>query len=321
MSPDAGDPLPLPCPSGDLNRLRDDLDRHGYCLLEAVLGEGERRGVVDALKGPGNANRERPDPDDGAPLWAYRDGDEWVPLKIGEYALDYLVGHPIALALARHLLGERFHLSEFAAHVIHPGNRIMELHTDQWWMPQPKTPGEPAIRPGDITREVQPHGRPARSHRPISPSVVLSFMWAITDFTAANGATRLVPGSHLSGLHPDPACAYDEVTAEVPAGGAVVWDARTWHASGTNGSGAPRIGVQTSYCAVQFRQLRNFTLSLPPDVQATLSDEMRSLLGFRLWSSYGATDDYDVEFARPGYEGPSGRDVGAQGPQRRMTRE
>ena len=50
-----------------------------------------------------------------------------------------------------------------------------------------------------------------------------------------------------------------------------------------------------------FRQLRNFTLGL----SASLSDEMRGLLGFRLWSSYGATDDYDVEFARPGYESTS----------------
>ena len=49
-------------------------------------------------------------------------------------------------------------------------------------------------------------------------------------------------------------------------------------------------------------RLRNFTLGLPAEVQASLSDEMRGLLGFRLWSSYGATDDYDVEFARPGYE-------------------
>ena len=293
---------PLPSLSRDLNRLRGDLDRHGYCLVDVVLEESERQRVIDTLTQPGRANRKRSRPDHRIRRWSDRDGDQWVPLKIGEYALDSLVGHPIALALARHLLGERFHLSEFAAHVIHPGNRIMELHTDQWWMPQPKMPGEPAIRPGDITREVQPHGRPVCAQRPINPAVVLSFMWAITEFTSANGATRLVPGSHLSGLHPDPACAYDEVRAEVPAGGAVIWDARTWHASGLNSGDAPRIGVQTSYCAVQFRQLRNFTLGLPAEVQASLSDEMRGLLGFRLWSSYGATDDYDVEFARPGYE-------------------
>ena len=257
-------PPPLPSPTKDPHRLRDDLDRYGYCLVDAVLGESERQRIINTLTGPGRAKRRRSQPDDRVPRWAERDGDQWVPLKVGEYTLDYLIGHPIALALARHLLGERFHLSEFAAHVIHPGNRVMELHTDQWWMPPPKTPGEPAIRPGDITREVQPHGRPVRAERPISPAVVLSFMWAIAEFTAVNGATRLVPGSHLSGLHPDPACGYDEVTAEVPAGGAVIWDARTWHASGRNRSDSPRVGVQTSYCAVQFRQLRNFTLSLPP---------------------------------------------------------
>ena len=270
--------------------------------MDAVLGESERQRVIDTLAESGRAEREEPRPDERVPWWSERSGDQWFPLKIGEHDLDYLIGNPIALAMARHLLGAHFHLSEFAAHIIQPGNRAMDLHTDQWWMPQPTTPGEPAIRPGDITREVQPHGRPVRAERPIGPAVVLSFMWAITEFTAANGATRLVPGSQLSGLHPDPACGYDEVGAEVPAGGAVIWDARTWHASGCNRSDTPRVGVQTSYCAVQFRQLRNFTLSLPPAVQASLTDEMRSLLGFRLWSSYGTTDDYDVEFARPGYD-------------------
>ena len=258
---------------------------------------------MDALsRERGGTERQGLPPEGRDFWWSDRDGDQWLPLEVGEQGLDYLIGHPVALALAQHLLGERFHLSEFAAHIIHPGNRIMDLHTDQWWMPQSAVPGKPAIRPGDITREVQPYGRPAPAERPICPAVVLSFMWAISDFTAENGATRLVPGSHLSGLHPEPGCDYDEVTVEVPAGGAVIWDARTWHASGRNRSTAPRVGVQTSYCAVQFRQLRNFTLGLPPAVQSALSDEMRSLLGFRLWSSYGATDDYDVEFARPGYE-------------------
>ena len=302
MSPAVEVSPSLPSPTRDLHRLRDDLERHGYCLADAVLGDSERQRVKDTLAGPGRAEREKAQPEGQIPSWSERSGDQWLPLKIGEQDLDYLIGHPIALAMAQHLLGERFHLSEFAAHILHPGNRMMDLHTDQWWMAQPTTPGKPTIRPGDITREVQPHGRPVRAERPISPAVVLSFMWAITDFTGASGATRLVPGSHLCGLHPDPAGSYDEVRAEVPAGGAVIWDARTWHASGCNRSDGPRVGVQTSYCAVQFRQLRNFTLSLPPEVQSSLSDEMRGLLGFRLWSSYGATDDYDVEFARPGYD-------------------
>ncbi len=47
-----------------------------------------------------------------------------------------------ALELARHLLGQRIHISGFSAHVVHPGNEVMELHTDQWWMPRPVEPGE-----------------------------------------------------------------------------------------------------------------------------------------------------------------------------------
>ena len=213
-----------------------------------------------------------------------------------------LIGHPVALSLARHLLGVRFHLSEFSAHVIHVGNEQMDLHTDQWWLPTPAKPGETSPQAGDISRAVQPHGRLVPATHPINPAVVLSFMWAITEFTQANGATRMVPGSHLTGLHPKAGFEYPVANVEVPAGGAVVWDARTWHASGTNSSGVPRVGILTSYSARQFRQLRNFTCALRPEVQAKLSDVIRALLGFELWSSYGATDDYEAEFAKPGYE-------------------
>ncbi len=220
----------------------------------------------------------------------------------GEHDLDDLVTHPHAVTLARHLLGEAFHLSGFSSHIVHPGNQVMDLHTDQWWMPQPVMPGEMSVMAGDITRDGQPHGRPTPAIYPINPAVVINVMWAITDFTATNGATRLVPGSHLSGVHPDPVQTYDPVDAEVPAGGAVIWDARTWHASGRNDGNAPRVGITATYCGPQFRQLQNFTCGLTPEAQARLSDDLRGLLGFKLWSSYGATDDFEAKFARPGYE-------------------
>ena len=292
----------LPTVTDDRDRLTDDLDRHGYCLVESLLSEPQRLDIRDTLRlisDGGGSPRENPP--DTRP-WTLHDGEEWLVLMIGEHRLDHLVLHPSALGLARHLLGEYFQLSGFSSHILHPGNEMMDLHTDQWWMPQPMMPGEKTIKSGDITRQHQPHGWPAAATRPINPAVVLNYMWAITAFTADNGATQVVPGSHLSGLHPDPTKAYDVVDAEVPAGGAVVWDARTWHGSGRNRGNAARIGITTTYCGPQFRQLRNFTCALPPTVQASLSDELRALLGFKLWESYGATDDDVAQFARPGYE-------------------
>jgi len=294
-------PLPVPSDPAAIDRLADDLDRHGYCIVRDVLGAEAVRRITGRIASR-KAGVGAPERGDDEPVdWDRLAGDEWVLLTAGQDGLDDLVLHPVALALARHLLGERFHLSGFSAHVAHPGNEPMGLHTDQWWMPQPVMPGEPSLRPGDITRERQPHGNPEPVSRAIAPAVVLNVMWAVTDFTAETGATRLVPGSHLSGVHPD-SKTWPTVDAEVPAGGAVIWDARTWHASGINRSGTPRIGVTTTYCAVQFRQMHNFPFALRPESQAVLSNELRDLLGFRLFSSYGATDDYTAVHARPGYE-------------------
>ena len=292
----------LPTVTDDFGRLSADLDRHGYCLVEDLLSEAQRRKVQAAVRAVADDDNATPESAGDTREWTLHEGEQWLVLMVGENGLDHLVLEPTALALAEHLLGERFHLSGFSSHILHPRNRMMDLHTDQWWMPHPVMPGEQTIKPGDITRGHQRYGRPAPATTPINPAVVLNFMWAITQFTAANGATRVVPGSHLSGLHPDPAGDYEVVHAEVPAGGAVVWDARTWHGSGRNQTNAPRIGVTASYCGPQFRQLRNFTCAVPPHVQASLSDELRALLGFKLWASYGSTDDYDAEFARPGYE-------------------
>ena len=292
----------MPRLTGDVAQLCDDLDRHGFCLAETMLSsqetDGVREVVIRRAQGEESSNGDR----DETLAWPQRGGDQWQLLMAGEDGLDHLALHPTAIALARHLLGARIHLSGFSSHIVHPGNQVMDLHTDQWWMPQPVMPGEVGTKAGDITREVQPTGSPAPATRPINPAVVINVMWAVTDFTATSGATRLVPGSHLSGLHPDAAETYDTVDAEVPAGSAVIWDARTWHASGRNDGNAPRIGITATYCGPQFRQLQNFTCGLRPEAQAALSEEMRALLGFELWQSYGATDDFEARFARPGYE-------------------
>ena len=85
----------------------------------------------------------------------------------------------------------------------------MPLHIDQWFMPYPVDPTENYPRPSDVSRTEQKFGDPVTARHPINPPVVCNVMFAITDFTVANGATRLVPGSHRSGAHPAPNTDYD----------------------------------------------------------------------------------------------------------------
>ncbi len=287
--------------SHDIGGLQHDLGRFGYCMAKRVLDESalcHARSVVERhAAGAGKGSRRSADSDE----WLLT-GDQWVLLIAGECGLDHIATHPLALSLAKYLLGELVLLSGYTAHIIHPGNEAMDLHTDQWWLPRATVPGGPPSRPGDITRAVRNFGPPTAARHSINPAVVINVMWAISDFTAANGCTRLVPGSHLSGTEPDPDCVWETVHAEVPAGSVVIWDARTWHASGRNSESESRIGISITYCGPQFRQLQNHTLAIRPETHSALDETMRALLGFRLFASYGATVDDEAEFALPGYE-------------------
>jgi len=137
---------------------------------------------------------------------------------------------------------------------------------------------------------------------PINPPVICNVMWAITDFTVENGATRLVPGSRLSGVEPDPEATFDTVQAIAPAGCIVLWEGRTWHAASLNTRRTSRIGITTYWAAPFIRHLLNFTYGTRSEVIAGLSDHERALMGFGPWSTYGSIGDFNAKRASPGDE-------------------
>lgn len=122
--------------------------------------------------------------------------------------------------------------------------------------------------------------------RPHAPMMVTS-MWALTDFTAENGGTRFVPGSHRFETTPDQPGALDgvEVRAlEMPAGSIMIFHGSLWHGGGPNTTaGEWRCGVNVQFCPGFVRQQQNPYLSIPPDVAATFPDRLIELLGYRLY--------------------------------------
>lgn len=114
--------------------------------------------------------------------------------------------------------------------------------------------------------------------RPHVPLVV-NTLWAIDDFTAANGATQLLARSHLWGegrlpLHERP------VIAEMPAGSVVLFQGTLWHRNGDNLTDASRIAVSLEFAASWLRPQETLTLSVPPRVVAGLDPALRELLGY-----------------------------------------
>jgi ectoine hydroxylase-related dioxygenase (phytanoyl-CoA dioxygenase family) len=116
----------------------------------------------------------------------------------------------------------------------------------------------------------------------------IGVMWAINDFTAENGATRVVPGSHryLRSWHlPNLG---EWLPAEMPSGSALFYLGSTWHGGGPNQSQSHRIGLINTYCLGWLRQESNQYFENPPHVARHFSPSLRALLGY---TPHGSGDD------------------------------
>ena len=121
------------------------------------------------------------------------------------------------------------------------------------------------------------------------PNLIVATMWAISDFRADNGATLLVPGSHLwpeDRVHtPD-----EVVSAEMPAGSVLLWLGGTLHGAGANISKDSRYGVILTYSLGWLRQEENQFLDVPPEMAQQLSPELLEAIGYPMYNALGIYD-------------------------------
>lgn len=172
------------------------------------------------------------------------------------------VTHPMMLAACDAILKpncESYHLHVGSALVVGPGATQQVLHREDDAFPFFKVP---------------------------RPNLVLASMWAISDFTAANGATNLVPGSHRweRGRVARPE---EVVAAEMPAGSVLLWMSGALHGAGANRSEHWRYGVFLSYSLGWLRQEENQYLDVPSKLARTLSRELRELVGYKMHGGLG----------------------------------
>jgi ectoine hydroxylase-related dioxygenase (phytanoyl-CoA dioxygenase family) len=123
------------------------------------------------------------------------------------------------------------------------------------------------------------------------PPTVCNSMWALTDFTEANGATRIIPGSHLAEASPTYGQAYDSIPAEMPRGSVLVWHGSLWHGGGANTTGERRVGLAMNYCAGYIRQQENQQLGIPRPVAAGFDERLQRLCGYSVY--YGLIGHID----------------------------
>ena len=111
----------------------------------------------------------------------------------------------------------------------------------------------------------------------------LNTIWAMTDFTARNGATRVVPGS--AAWPKDRRADESEIAfAEMSAGSVLVYSGSVLHGGGANQTRHDRVGLNLTYCLGWLRQEENQYLSCPPAIARTLEPELQALLGYSMGS-------------------------------------
>jgi ectoine hydroxylase-related dioxygenase (phytanoyl-CoA dioxygenase family) len=111
------------------------------------------------------------------------------------------------------------------------------------------------------------------------PPCRLQLMLALNEFTSANGATLVIPGSHLWDDERAPAYA-ETVPAVMPAGSALLWPGGVYHGGGANTTDSPRYSLSVALDLGNLRQEENQYLAVSQETVLTLPEEMQRLLGW-----------------------------------------
>jgi len=254
------------------------LARDGCAIVERVIGKD----VLDRVRGELAPYIEATPygPDDFTGRHTRRTGG----LIARSATCRDLVTHPVVLGGVEGVLG---HASSFQLHLtqviaIGPDEPAQPVHRDQWAFD---------FFPFPSGYEVQ-----------------CNTIWAMNDFTEANGATRLVAGSHR--LEDRREFAYEDTEpAEMPAGSVLFYTGSLYHGAGANRSDQVRCGINITYAVSWLRQEENQYLSCPADVARTLPEPLLRLMGYQRGAyALGYVDDM-----RDPLEVLLGRPAGATG--------
>jgi ectoine hydroxylase-related dioxygenase (phytanoyl-CoA dioxygenase family) len=165
-----------------------------------------------------------------------------------------MILHPLVLAAADHALlpfCSRYQVNYTGVYHVMPGETAQALHRDAFYYP--------FRNPGIVT--------------------VLGTIWAVSDFTAANGGTLVVPGSHLWDEERQPRRS-EAVPVAMPAGSALLYLNTIIHGAGANVSNEARTGIGLNLSLGWLRQQENQFLTLPPEVARDLPDALQRLIGY-----------------------------------------
>jgi len=226
------------------------IEADGFCIVHGMMTEGDvaaaRASLLDVL----------PDVPLGRNAFEGHKTQRIYALFAKTRAFDGPAIHPLLLGVLDRVLGH-YQLSAPTGIHIGPGEKAQVLHRDEGIYPLP----------ADF------------------PNVVLNTMWALDDFTADNGATRLIPGSHRwTAVQPD--MEHAAVTAVMPAGSVIFYVGKVVHGGGANRTDRPRLGVILEYVAAWLRAQENHILAVPRETVVALPERLQELLGYNIYPPF-----------------------------------
>jgi ectoine hydroxylase-related dioxygenase (phytanoyl-CoA dioxygenase family) len=193
------------------------------------------------------------------------------------------------MALCARLLHPGFLLTASQAICIYPGESAQPLHFDDgfYTVPRPR------------------------------PAISVSTIVAVDEFTATNGGTEIIAGSHrwsdadLDGIYsgfadkqaPSEKFTKQLAPLEIPAGACVFFLGTLVHRGGANRSQAPRLAFSNQYCQPWARTQENFFLGVPAERARAMSPRLQELLGYSIWPPFmgHVTASHPMKALKPGY--------------------
>ncbi len=242
------DPLPATSSAAEVAQR---LTRDGYVVVSGMMSDQE---VADAR---GDLSRVLETTRTGRNSFEGYSTQRIYALFAKTRTFDQAAIHPLLLGVLDQVLGH-YQLSAPVGIRIGPGEKAQVLHTDDMIYPIP-----------------QPH-----------PPVVVNTMWPLDEFTAENGATRFIAGSHAwePGRRPS---AEDVISvATMSPGSAMFYLGSLWHGGGENGTNRPRLGVILEYAAGWLRQQENHCLAVPRATVRMLPERLAELLGYNIYPPF-----------------------------------
>ncbi len=239
-------------PVEDVDRCMDAIERDGYIIIENLISPE----LVAEIK------------EDLIPRFSYDSGrNNFEGFKTQRlYAFfekslicNPLVEHPLILGCLDRVFEPNYLLSQLQAINILPGEEQQPLHHDDLFyrVPRPR------------------------------PALGAATIWAIDEFTQQNGATVVIPGSHLwDDRQPTEDDRKNLEPVVMPAGSVVLFLGTLWHAGGANRSDAARLCVSAQYCAPWCRTQENYSLSLSRETVKKCSEHIQRMLGYSIHAPF-----------------------------------